>query len=267
MSLLSFAKNFVSAKWFSQKITTQAWAGGNTSLPGGVPGPFVIPQGPLTITRPIGFAPNGFYVDDLELFLTPGQSQDLGALFTQRQLNESGDLKEALVLADLTYDLTGTVPINDPTGVVVTPIIQVKNSGGTLINPATEDTLLLVKADLDALAAASAPPPYNVYGANTVPGGGVETVILTATILVGTTALIETLVAWGDVDASYLLKVDGVIVAGGRTSISEPTLDLNYGKGSIVVKATTVNRIITVTAQQFSNSAHELSANIAGGLV
>jgi hypothetical protein len=100
------AANFVKAKFFSASsgpVTAKA---------------FVIQQGvELGLTRPLSFAPDGFYIEDLGFFLEPGQRQDMGALFTQRQINESHDLKCALVDGNLTAEWgnpADTVPISDP---------------------------------------------------------------------------------------------------------------------------------------------------------
>jgi hypothetical protein len=66
---------------------------------------FVIPQGPLTVT-----ATENVYIADLDLNLLNGQTQDMGALYTQVQLNESGDLKHAYEHGKVTFDTVGTAP-------------------------------------------------------------------------------------------------------------------------------------------------------------
>jgi len=252
MGLLDYAKKYVGAKWFSDTVSQK--------LVAPVTGPFVIPQGAITVTRPGGFAPDGHYLDDIQLFLAPAQSQDMGALYTQRQLNESHDLKDALVLGELVVALGGTIPISDPIATVTALLasVQVKDIANTVINPATEDGNL---ATIVSLLSGGGSSAANVYQSASIAGGGVTGTILTYVVPVLKTLNITTLICWGDVDASYVIKVNGVAKGGGRSSIATPTLIIPYGTGSI--KATT-GQTVTVEGQQFSNAAHTLNATVAG---
>lgn len=85
---------------------------------------FIIPQGPLTITRPLSFSPNGVFIKDLNLFLDAGDSQDMGVLFTQDQINASRDLKRAILAALVLTAAVGATPI--------TLSVDVDVTGGTL---------------------------------------------------------------------------------------------------------------------------------------
>jgi hypothetical protein len=85
-------------------------------------GAFTSP-GPITVHRPIGFAPNGYFVTDLPdlvrstsggLFVAPGESVDLGNFYTQKQINDSIDLKRALISGALTWSAAGTTPTLEP---------------------------------------------------------------------------------------------------------------------------------------------------------
>lgn len=224
---------------------------------------FVIPQGPLTVQRPSLYAPDGIYFEDLEFFLGPGMSQDMGTLFTQKQLNESLDLKEAIGNGQVSYTTSGTSPIPDPVtgGSVSITSVKLEDSGGTVIDPATEETLQAVLAALGGTSTASA---VNEYNSASVPAGGTPTVILTYTVPAGKSFSLSSFVAWGDIDAEYQLKVDSVQVGGGRSSIATPTLNVNYGAG--VVKATT-GQVVTIVALQYANTAYTLQANLAGSLI
>lgn len=245
------------------KIVKKKWAAGGAHTR-----VFIIPQGPLTVTRPGLFAPNGIYLEDLEFFLMPGQSQDMGALFTQKEINDSLDLKEAILNGQVTYTATGTTPIFDPTNntnVVSGSTVFVQNSLGTTIDPATEETLQDADnhlANIEALlSGGGGGSQLNVFSSASVPAGGIVTTILTHTVPVGKTDHIGTLVCWGDVDADYQLKVNGTQVGGGRSSIAVPTLVVSYGNGAIPAVA---GDVITVTAQQFSGGPHVMKASIAG---
>lgn len=228
---------------------------------------FVIPQGPLTILRPALFAPDGIYLEDIEFFLQPGQSQDVGALFTQRQINESLNLKEAILSGGVTYIASGTTPIPDPvtSSSTVSSIVQVKDAGGTVINPAIEDGhLASIDNELAAiLTALGGGAGQNVYDQASVPGGGIGTSILSYAVPAGKTFTVSSLVGWGDVDAEYQLQIDSTQVGGGRSSIAMPTLTIAYGTGTI--KAT-AGQTVTVVAFQYSSAAHVLKTNLGGVL-
>ena len=222
---------------------------------------FIVPQGPLTVSRPISFAPDGYYIEDLCFFLAPGQSQDMGALFTQKQINESFGLKEGLLLGQVTYTATGTTPMWEPVaGCVVAPAVQVKDVSNVLINPAKEDGNLLAIYNL-LLGLATSGSPWNVYGEAAVPAGGVHTTVLTVSVIVGTTIKIQGLTGWGDTDADYSIKVGGTKKGGGRSSIAVPTLNVDYYSGAIVVVGPAV---ITVVVEQFSHGPHNIKVNLSG---
>jgi len=131
MSILERAKRFVSEKFLSaisRDVEIKSYA---------------FPQGPITATRPISFSPDGYFIDDLCFFLAPGQAQDMGALFTQKQLNDSIDLKSGILSGDLTFLPVGTIPITEPiSGGGIAAVVQVQDSLTNLINPAKEDGYL-----------------------------------------------------------------------------------------------------------------------------
>lgn len=91
-----------------------------------------------------------------------------------------------------------------------------------------------------------------------------ETTILTYSVPVGQTFSITRVIGWGDYDGEFLVRVDGTLMGGGRTSAAERTLHLPYNSGPIVA---TSGQIITVTIIHYSPAIRLFRANLLGGLL
>ena len=68
---------------------------------------YIYNDGPLTITCPSG---SSVTIQDLGISLGSGESIDLGKYYTQKQLNESLDLKKAIENSLVTVSVSGTTP-------------------------------------------------------------------------------------------------------------------------------------------------------------
>lgn len=99
----------------------------------------------------------------------------------------------------------------------------------------------------------------NIIASNTAVPSGVETTILSHTVT--TPFKIAQLVGWGNIDAEFLIKLNGVLVGGGISSPSVRTLDVHYDKAPI---PTSIGDIVTVTVFQISGSNKILRVNLLG---
>jgi hypothetical protein len=93
---------------------------------------------------------------------------------------------------------------------------------------------------------------------DTVPYG-TETVILTHTVT--TPFAINELIAWGTYDGEFLIRQNGTIVGGGRTSAADRTLDLVYAAAPI---PTTAGDVITVTILEYGPGLQQFRCNLLG---
>jgi hypothetical protein len=112
---------------------------------------------------------------------------------------------------------------------------------------------------------AEAPSPTGVTlfaTSDTVPSG-IETTILTYTVPV-VSFHIRQLVAWGTYDGEFLIRKNGTIVGGGRTSTADRTLNIAYEAGQI---PTTNGDTITVTILYYNvntSGVHQFRCNLIG---
>lgn len=86
----------------------------------------------------------------------------------------------------------------------------------------------------------------NLYGENGAVVSGVETTILSYTNT-GITWVTH-IIAWGTYDGEFLLRKNGTIVGGGRTSTADRTLDLLYNNPI----PTTIGDVILVTVLYYN---------------
>ena len=105
--------------------------------------------------------------------------------------------------------------------------------------------------------------PVNVFNRVIgVPSASDQT-ILTYVVPAGKTFHITQLIAWGDYDGEFLLRVGAVLVGGGRTSGANRTIQLDYQSAPIFAAA---NSIVTITIRHYASSTESFSANLLGGL-
>lgn len=90
-----------------------------------------------------------------------------------------------------------------------------------------------------------------------------ETTILTYTVPAGMTLSLTTVIGWGDNVGEFLVRVDGVLRGGGRTSAATLTLDLPYDSAPIIANA---GQVVTVTITHYAPATRHFRANMLGGL-
>lgn len=88
---------------------------------------------------------------------------------------------------------------------------------------------------------------------------GIETIILSHTVS-GSFAISQ-VVAWGTYDGEFLIRVNGSIVGGGRTSAADRTLNVVYGVAPI---PTTTGDVVTVSVQEYGTGLQQFRVNLLG---
>jgi hypothetical protein len=100
----------------------------------------------------------------------------------------------------------------------------------------------------------------NLFGTSDTVTNGFETTILSFTV---TTAFhISQLVGWGTYDAEFLIRLNGAIVGGCRSSPSERTISVTYSVAPIAASPTDV---ITVTVLEYGPDLQQFRVNLLGG--
>jgi hypothetical protein len=99
----------------------------------------------------------------------------------------------------------------------------------------------------------------NLFATNDTVPFGIETTILSHTVT--TPFSISQLVAWGTYDGEFLIRNNGVIVGGGRTSAADRTLNLTYTVAPI---PTTSGDVVTVTILEYGPGTQQFRCNLIG---
>lgn len=99
----------------------------------------------------------------------------------------------------------------------------------------------------------------NLFATTDTVSFGIETTILTHTVT--TVFAISQLVAWGTYDGEFLIRVNGTIVGGGRTSAADRTLNLTYTVAPI---PTTLGDVIVVTILEYGPGLQQFRCNLLG---
>jgi hypothetical protein len=94
---------------------------------------------------------------------------------------------------------------------------------------------------------------------DTVPSG-VETTVLSYTVPV-TSFHVTQLVGWGTYVGEFLIRKNGSIVGGGRTSTAEQTLNISYSGGMLPA---TTGDTLTVTVLQYGPGPRQFRINLFG---
>jgi hypothetical protein len=151
--------------------------------------------------------------------------------------------------------------------------VNLRDSSGVEVDPATESTSLSILADLNQFqfssgalivtTTGSAGIPINVYAENTTVPSGVLTAILTYTVPAGKTLSITGAYGWGTFNGEYLIQVDGTTVGGGWTTPSNITLRLDYVAAPIPA---TTGQVVTINVTHYATSTQDFKANLLGTL-
>jgi len=103
----------------------------------------------------------------------------------------------------------------------------------------------------------------NIYAELLVPYATVTT-ILSYAVPAAVTFYGTQVIGWGDTCGEFLIKVDGIIVGGGRSTASYPNFIGDYTTAPFVA---TTGQIVTITAEQYQPSmgTYTMKANLMGG--
>ena len=105
---------------------------------------------------------------------------------------------------------------------------------------------------------------FNQFGEVMAPPG-IETAIITYVVTppIVTAFDIINVIGWGDYDGEFLIRIDGILKGGGRSSAAERTIFLPYDLGPIIAHA---GQVITVTITHYAPSSRTFRANLMGGV-
>jgi hypothetical protein len=98
----------------------------------------------------------------------------------------------------------------------------------------------------------------NVFATSDTIPSGTETPILTYTNTGIST--INQIIAWGTYDGEFLVRVNGNIVGGGRTSGADRTLNISYEEGIPTISGD----VITVTILEYGPGLQQFRCNLLG---
>jgi hypothetical protein len=133
--------------------------------------------------------------------------------------------------------------------------LQSSSSGGSSV--VTQGTIPWIVAE------APSPTGITLFATSDTVPSGIETTILSYTV-VPVTFHIRQVVAWGTYDGEFLIRRNGTIVGGGRTSAADRTLNIAYEAGQI---AAINGDTITVTILYYNvntSGVHQFRVNLLG---
>ena len=148
----------------------------------------------------------------------------------------------------LEVQLSGT---DVPVDVIVENIVPVSQSGTWTVTLAAAPVI-----DIGEVSIIPSPTVVNIFATDDSVGSGVETTILTYTN-VGI-SFVTQLIAWGTYDGEFLIRINGTIRAGGRTSAADRTLQL------IEPISTLLGDVITVTILEYGPGLQQFRCNLIG---
>lgn len=99
----------------------------------------------------------------------------------------------------------------------------------------------------------------NLFATNDSVPFGIETTILSYTPLLPFS--ITQMVGWGTYDGEFLIRVNGIIVGGGRTSAADRTLDVEYESAPVPVGS---GQTILVTILEYGPGLQQFRTNLLG---
>lgn len=106
------------------------------------------------------------------------------------------------------------------------------------------------------IVGATTPTAINICATNNSVTYGTETVILTYTNTGIST--VTQFIGWGTYDGEFLLRINGTIVGGGRTSAAQRTLQV------VASFPTVISDVITVTILEYGPGTQQFRANLIG---
>jgi hypothetical protein len=129
--------------------------------------------------------------------------------------------------------------------------LDIDGAGGTLV---TQGTIPWIVAE------APSPTGVNLFATSDTVPSGVETTVLSYTVPVASFHVIR-LVGWGTYVGEFLIRRNGSIVGGGRTSTATQTLDVSYAVAPIPAVS---GDTLTVTVLQYGPGPRQFRVNLLG---
>lgn len=99
----------------------------------------------------------------------------------------------------------------------------------------------------------------NLFATNDTVPSGIETVVLTYSPVLP--FYLSQFVGWGTYDGEFLVRVNGTIVGGGRTSAADRTLNIIYEVAPVLVSS---GATITVTILEYGPGTQQFRVNLLG---
>jgi hypothetical protein len=149
----------------------------------------------------------------------------------------------------LEVDITGTS--GGPIDVIVDNVVPVTIQGQPIQVELTATPVI----DIGEVSILPAPTTVNIF-ATADASFGIETTILSYTN-VGIKWVTQ-VIGWGQYDGEFLVRINGTIVGGGRTSAADRTLQLTEPF------PTAMSDVITVTILEYGPGAQNFRANLIG---
>lgn len=131
---------------------------------------------------------------------------------------------------------------------------------GVFTPSGTQDVSIVNPLPLPVTIAAGSSTSVNLFANNDAVLSGIETTVLTYTVPVAVFSITQ-LVGWGTYVGEFLIRKNGSIVGGGRTSTATQTLVIPY----IDAPIPTVNGdTIIVTVLQYGPGPRQFRVNLLG---
>lgn len=147
--------------------------------------------------------------------------------------------------------------------------VNLRDSSGIEISPATETTSLSILSDLNQFqfsgssllvtTTGTVGTPVNEYAENLAVPPNSTTTLFTYTVPVGMTYNINGLIGWGTYDGEWIITINGSNVGGGWSSPTNRTLQLDYNVIPIVASA---GSIVEVTITNYASSSQTFRMNL-----
>jgi len=104
------------------------------------------------------------------------------------------------------------------------------------------------------------PTGVNLFATSDTVPSGIETTILSYTVPVSSFHVTQ-MVGWGTYVGEFLIRKNGSIIGGGRTSTATQTLDISYAGAPIPAVS---GDVITVTVLQYAPGLRQFRVNLMG---
>jgi hypothetical protein len=171
-----------------------------------------------------------------------------------------GHLIEAVILGDpnktvipVVCDSEGRLIIDLSSATITIGAVDIFDSAG---NPLTSTS-----GSLNVnITNSSSPSPtgFSLFATNDSVPFGIETTILTYNVTSG--LYINQIIAWGQYDGEFLVRQNGTIISGGRTSAADRTLNLIYSEPLHTISGD----VITVTILEYGPALQQFRAQLLG---